>query len=191
MELEKKPRIRRNKNFIVEENIDAVHWPRECTRCGGSVDVEDKFTLEKDFKTLGKIHINLSGIPYCRECFPMIQRGKKIGQVRFILALVLGIPIAALMILSAARQPGTTFILCGLLLVIGVLIGYGLSWLIIALPVKLLFKKSVAEPVDAWLIEEQKANGIQGVSVVLEIPYRTYADKFAQLNGVVIEEKKK
>ena len=182
--LQERPRVRRaKKNFVVEENIGAIQWPQECAACGGPAEVTDSLNLERTFKGLGKIHVEVSSIPYCQTCLPKIRRGKLLDQVRHIVALALGIPIGLLLILTAARQPGTTFIWCSLLLLIGIAIGYGLAWLIVKFPVKMLFRRRFAEPVDAWLIEEKKSDGKEGVSVVITIPNKDYAARFGQLNG--------
>ena len=69
------------------------------------------------------------------------------------------------------------------MLLIGIAIGYGLAWLIVKFPVKMLFRRRFAEPVDAWLIEEKKSDGKEGVSVVITIPNKDYAARFGQLNG--------
>lgn len=174
--LQKRPRVRQErKNFIVEQNIDAIQWPPECAVCGGRAEVTDTLKLEATFKNLGKVRIEVPGIPYCQGCFPKIRRGKLLDRVRYIVALVLGIPIGLLFVWMATKQPGATFVWCGLLLAMGLLIGYGLAWLIVKFPVKMLFRGYFVEPVDAWLV---------GTSVVISIPNRGYAAKFAQLNMV-------
>jgi len=183
-ELERKPHMRRGTNFIVEENVDTIQWPHECAVCGGPVEATDSLELKKTFKALGKIQVKVAGIPYCQVCLPKIHRGKMLDKVVYVVAFVLGIPIGLLLTTAVARQPGTTYVCCGLLMAVGLVIGYGLSWLIIKFPVRLLFKKYFASPVDAWLIEEKKSDGKNGMSVVISIPNKNYADKFAQLNGV-------
>lgn len=176
--------LRRGKSFVLQENLTAVRWPPECVVCGGSAAVTDTLKLVKTFKTLGKINIELPGIPYCQNCAPKIRHGKLLNQATYILAFILGIPIGIAFIVAAASNQQNTFIWCGLLLLIGLAIGYFLAWLLIKLPIKLIFRRSLAEPVDAWLIEEKKQDGKLGLSVMLSIPYPTYADRFAALNGI-------
>jgi len=176
--------MRREKNFIVEENIDAIRWPKECAACGGPAEITDDLKLERNIKTLGKIKVQIPGIPYCQACAPRIRRHRRLDRVRWVVTLVLGIPIGLLLIVATARQPGTRFIWIGLLFLIGIALGYGLAFLIVKFPVKALFRRSFVEPVDAWVIEEKKRDGREGASVVISIPNRAYADKFAQLNGV-------
>jgi len=183
-EMERKPRIRRENNFVVEENIDALKWPQQCAECGRPVEVTDTLKLEKTYKTLGKINVTVAGIPYCQEDMLRVRRGKLLERVRMILAFVIGIPLGFIGIALAANSPGTKIILFGVVMFIGVLAGYGLAWLIVKVPVKLLFKSKFADPVDGWLIEEKKKDGKEGVSVVLSIPNKEYADLFARTNGV-------
>jgi hypothetical protein len=38
--------------------------------------------------------------------------------------------------------------------------------------------------VDAWLIKEEKKDKKEGISVVIAIPNKQYASKFAQANSV-------
>jgi len=181
---QRRPRVRREKNFIVEENIDAIRWPKECAACQGPAEVSDDLRLERNIKVLGKIHVEVPGIPYCRACDPKIRRYKRLDRVRYVVALILGIPIGLLLIVAMARQPGTTFIWIGLVMLIGLVIGYGLAYLIVKFPVKALFRGHFVQPVEAWLVEEKKRDGREGASVVISIPNKAYAEKFAQLNGV-------
>jgi hypothetical protein len=186
---DRKPTIRFKKSFIIEENLDAVQWPQECANCGDPASVWDEIKLEEDFKGFGKIHIDVPGIPYCQDCFPRIRTGKRLNSVRTTLGWILGIPIGILLIVlnytSNRSQSGqSNFIFCGVLLLIGVAIGYGLAWLFVKLPAKLFLKKKFVEPVDAWLIKEEKKDKKEGISVVIAIPNKGYADKFAAANGV-------
>ncbi len=57
---------------------------------------------------------------------------------------------------AALRNTGINFIWCGLIFVLAFLLGYGIAWLLIKLPAKVLFRKHLTEPVDAWLIAEKK-----------------------------------
>ncbi|OFW56449.1 MAG: hypothetical protein A2133_11535 [Actinobacteria bacterium RBG_16_64_13] len=181
---ERKPRVRREKNFIVEENVDAIRWPRQCAACQGPAEVIENLTLERTLKVVGKIRVEVAGIPYCQACVPKIRRNKRLDKVRYVVALVAGIPIGLLLILAVARRPGTTFIWIGLLMLIGIAIGYGLAYLLVKFPVKALLRGRFVPPVEAWLLEEKKRDGREGASVVISIPNKAYAAKFAQLNGL-------
>jgi hypothetical protein len=180
---QRRPRVRREKNFIVEENIEAIRWPTECAACQGPAEVSDDLRLERNIKALGKIHVEVPGIPYCRACAPKVRRHRGLDRVRYVVALVLGIPIGLLLIVATARQPGTRFIWLGLVMLIGIAIGYGLAYLLVKFPVKAIFRAHFVRPVEAWLIQEKKRDGSEGVSVVIHIPNKVYAEKFAQLNG--------
>jgi len=182
---EKKPRIRLDKNYVVEENIDAVQWPQECVACGGKVDYRDTIYLKEKFKNFGEIKIDVTGIPYCQICIPKIRKGKRVNQIHFILTLVIGIPLGILFILMEKADQNINFILFGGAFLLSCFIGYGLAWLFVKLPVKTFLKKQVVEPVDAWLITEEKKDKKEGISVVISIPNKSYASKFAQLNGVL------
>jgi hypothetical protein len=188
---ERKPTVRFAKNFIVEENLDAVQWPQECAACGNPGSVTDSISLEEDFKGFGKIHVEVPGIPYCQDCFPRIRTGKRLKGLMTTLTWILGIPIGILFIVlsytSNEVQPmQTRFIFCGLLLLLGLAAGYGLAWLFVKLPAKIFLKKKFIEPVDAWLIKEQKKDKKEGISVVIAIPNKIYRRKFAALNGVLL-----
>lgn len=66
--------------------------------------------------------------------------------------------------------PLDSFVFCGFIYVISLLIAYGLALLLIKLPVKTILRQRIAEPVDAWLITEKKRDGREGLSVLLGIP---------------------
>jgi hypothetical protein len=182
---EAKPVIRREKNFVVEENLGAVQWPEQCALCGGRVEHRDALSLKEKFKGLGQIHVEVAGIPYCAPCFRKISAGKRINQAVWVVTLVLGIPLGIILSLLAMRDQSVKFVFCGMVFAMALLIAYGLAWLLIKLPAKVLFGKRIAEPVGAWLITEKKRDGREGVSVVIAIPNKVYADAFAQLNGAV------
>jgi hypothetical protein len=183
---EKKPIIRFAKNFVVEENLAAVTWPQECAVCGGRADIKDAISLKENFKGFGEIKVEVAGIPYCSDCFPRIRAGKRLNRLVWILSFVIGLPIGILLIIAAMTNKSTSssFVMCGLLIAIGWAVGYGLAWLFVKLPAKILLKKRIIEPVDAWLIKEQKKDKKEGISVVIAIPNKQYAGKFAQANGV-------
>ena len=183
---EKKPTIRFSRNFIVEENVTAVAWPQECAACGGAAEIRDSIPLKETYKGFGVIQVEVSGIPYCQACYPRIGAGKSLNNLVWILSFVIGIPAGILMILAAMTNENTTFIMFGLLIALGWAIGYGLAWLFVKLPAKVLMKKRIVEPVDAWLIKEEKKDKKEGISVVIAIPNKAYARKFAQLNGVTV-----
>lgn len=178
---EKTPRVRREKNFTVEENIDAIRWPAECAWCGGAVERYETIRMKDKFKEYGQVQAELKGIPYCQRCARNAKRTDRLNTIVFIVGLVIGIPLT----IFAKVQPSTggeaempwwlTFVVC-------VGIGYGLAWLLLKLPYKLIFRKNVAEPVTAWQVEEFKSDGKQGVSVVINIPNKNFSDKFAELN---------
>ncbi len=181
---EMKPTIRFEKNFIVEENLTAITWPQECAVCGGPVDIKDAISLKENFKGFGVIKVEVAGIPYCSDCFPRIRAGKRLNKLVWALMFVIGIPIGLLLILAAMTNQNTSVVLCGFLIVLGLAVGYGLAWLFVKLPAKILLKKRIIEPVDAWLIKEEKKDKKEGISVVIAIPNKQYAGKFAQANGV-------
>jgi hypothetical protein len=184
---ERMPRIKRRRgNFVVEENIDALRWPQECANCGGPVAQTDSLKLSKDVKGMGKIKVEVKGIPYCSACLPKIKWGKRLNSVVFVLAFVIGIPLGLLVSGLMARQQNVNFICCGLIIAVCVFIGYGIALLFAKLPAKLILGKWIAEPVDSWLIEEKKSDGKQGVSVIVSVPNKNYAAKFAQLNGLQV-----
>lgn len=178
------PQVRRAKrNFVVEENIGAVRWPQECANCGGSAEVFDSLRMNKKFKGVGQIEIEVKNIPYCRTCFPKIRAGKRLDQVHLVVTFLIGIPLGILLIVMAMASKDVQFIFCGLVFLMALAVGYGIAWLLVKLPAKLLLGKRIAEPVDSWLIEEKKKDGKEGVSVVLSIPREDFAVKFAELNA--------
>ena len=177
--------MRREKNFIIEENVSSVRWPEECSGCDGSALQHEDIHLEKKFKNLGLIKIDLKGIPYCQDCFKKAGAAKRLDRAIQILAIVFGIPVALLAIVNQynSRSSGSNFILCGFEILLSIALFYGIFWLIIKLPMRKLFKNRYTEPISAWIIEEKKRDGREGLSVVIRIPNRGYADKFALLNG--------
>lgn len=179
------PQIRReNKNFVIEENVDAVKWPQECANCGGPAEEIDSLRMSKEFKGIGKIKVEVKGIPYCRVCFPKIRAGKLLDQIHLAVTFLIGIPLGILLIALMMTSENVQFICCGLVFLVALLIGYGLAWLLVKLPAKILFGKKIAEPVGGRLIEEKKKDGKEGISVVLTIPREDFALKFAELNKV-------
>ncbi len=184
-EMERKPRIRRNHNFIVESNVDAVQWPQECVVCGSPPQAFDSIHLSKNFKNLGLVKTEVSNIPYCGTCFPKIKHTKRLDRSVIILAFVFGIPLGILLAALIARQPGTRFICLGLLVLLGIVIAYGFFWLLIRFPVKSIFKdKFVEEVVTASLNEVTRLDGSQGFNVSISITRPEYAQKFSDLNEV-------
>ncbi len=180
-----KPSIRFAKNFIVEQHLDAVRWPQTCCSCGQPAEVYDNLQLKEKFKNYGEIRVQVTGIPYCQQCAKRSRTGKLVNRAVYVAAFIIGIPLAVLLILAASRSSSTRFIFCGLIIVLSLLVGYGLAWLLIKLPVKLILRKRLVEPVDAWIIEDDaKSDGTKGVSVVISIPNKRYAASFAELNGV-------
>ncbi len=189
---ERLARVRRaKKNFVVEENVDAVKWPKECANCGGPAEVSDTLRMNKNFKGVGQIKVEVKNIPYCRTCLPKIRAGQRLDRTQMVVAFLIGIPLGILLIAMMARDRSVQFIFCGLVFLMTLAVGYGIAWLLVKLPAKLLLGKRIAEPVDGWLIEEKKADGKEGVSVVLTIPREDFALKFAELNAAKTEEVKK
>ncbi|HNR02698.1 MAG TPA: hypothetical protein PKK59_09195 [Anaerolineaceae bacterium] len=173
-------KVRREKNFIVEENIDAIHWPAECAWCGGAVERCETIKMKNKFKEFGEVKAELKGIPYCQRCARNAKLTDRVNTAVIILALVIGIPLTIFAKMGptsgGAETPWwLTFVVCA-----G--IGYGIAWLLFKLPYKLFFKKNLAEPVSAWLNEELKSDGQQGVCVRIDIPNKKFADRFAELN---------
>jgi hypothetical protein len=186
------PQVRREKkNFVVEENIDAVKWPQECANCGGRPEVFDSLKMAKEFKGVGNVTIEVKGIPYCQSCFARVRRGKRLFIAHWVFTLVVGIPLGILWIVAMMSSQDVKLIVCGLHILVSLIIAYLLGWLIIKLPVKLILGKKLAEPVDGWPIEEKKQDGKEGLSVVLAIPREDYALKFAKLNSVRTQEKQR
>ena len=177
--------MRREKNFVIEENVSSVKWPEECSGCDGPAEKHDDIHLEKKFKNLGQIKIDLARIPYCEDCFKKAGAAKRLDRAIQILAFVFGIPTAIFAIISqlSSRSSGTNIIMIGFEILLCILLWYGIFWLIIKKPMQLLFKDRYAEPVSAWIIEEKKRDGREGLSVVVHIPNRDYAEKFARLNA--------
>ena len=183
--LTRSARIRREKkNFVVEQNVDAVQWPAECAACGLSPTVKDTIKLEKKFKNFGLVKTGVNGIPYCDNCYRKVKSTKRLDKLVNVLAMVFGIPLGLLLAALMAKQPGTRIICLGLLVAVGVGIAYGFFYLLIRFPVKAIFKSSFADHVDAWLVEEKKPDGSDGLSVAINIPRAEYAEKFAALNNV-------
>lgn len=178
------PTIRFAKNFVVEENLAAVTWPQECASCGGPPAIKDAIPLKENFKGFGEIKVEVAGIPYCSDCFPRIRAGKRLNRLVWILSFVIGIPIGILLIIAAMKDQNTTVVLCSVVIAVGWAIGYGLAWLFVKLPARIFLKKRIIEPVNAWLIKEQKKDKKEGISIVIAIPNKGYASKFAAANGV-------
>lgn len=183
---ERKPKIRFQKNYVVEENLDAIEWPQECAACNGPVEIKDAIHLKEKFKGFGEIKVELAGIPYCQTCFPKIGAGKQLDRTHLILSFVIGIPLGVLLIAMLLADQNTNFIWCGAIFFIAYLIGYGIAWLFVKLPARIFLKGRIIEPVSAWLITEQKADKKEGISVIIAIPNKSYAGKFAQLNGIAV-----
>jgi uncharacterized protein (DUF983 family) len=176
------PKIRHEKNFIVEENIDALQWPPECAACGGPAEVRDKISLKERFKGFGEIKVEVDGIPYCLECQPKIRASRRMDKAVMAVALIIGIPVGLLVLVSMMQDRNVTFIYLPCIFIPVLLLAYGLAWLLISFPIKSILRHRFVEPVSARLIEEQKSSGSKGISVVIEIPNKDYAEKFAQLN---------
>ena len=186
--LEKVAKIRRaKKNFVIEENVDKIKWPQECANgCGQPVGMtNDKLEMSKDFKGLGKVNVVIKDIPYCQECYPRIKTGKTVNTIRLVVGIIVGILLGVLLIIQQFQDQSSQFILCGFIMLISIFIGYGIAWLLVKLPAKLILGKHFAEPIGGNLIEEKKADGKMGMSVVLTIPNKDYAAKFSALNVVV------
>ena len=176
------PIVRREKNFIIEENLEALAWPQECCWCGSQVETFDSIKLKEKFKGIGLVQTELTGIPYCKGCG---RRARTIGRVNntvIILALIIGIALTIFAKTQGQSGASGSDLPWWLAFLVCFAIGYGIAWILIKLPFKLLLGKRLVEPVTAWFIEEYKSNGKQGVCVSVSIPQKGYADKFAQLN---------
>jgi hypothetical protein len=100
-----------------------------------------------------------------------------------VIAFVIGIPLAIFAIGQVLTgRSNTSIISWGWAFVLCIAIGYGIAWLFIKLPFKLVLGKRLVESVGAGLLEEKKSDGRKGVSTVISIPRKSYADKFAQVN---------
>ena len=187
MEASKAPKIRRKNNFFVEQNVESIQWPQECCTCGGPPEHTEDLRLKKKFKNYGEIKVQVKGIPYCQVCAGRSRITKTINAIVRVLAFVIGIPLGIFLIVLSAQNSSSSnrIIFIGLIFLISIGIGYGLAWLLVKLPAKIILRKRMVEPVDAWMIEDdEKSDGKKGLSVVIAIPNKTYADKFAALNGV-------
>ena len=185
METSKVPKIRRKNNFIVEQNLECIQWPQECCACGGPPEHTEDVRLKKKFKNYGEIKVQVNSIPYCQVCADRSRITKTVDAIVRVLAFVFGIPLGLFLIVLSARNSSTQIIFLGLIFLLAIAIGYGIAWLLVKLPAKIILRKRMVEPVDAWLIEDdEKSDGKKGLSVVIAIPNKTYADKFAALNGV-------
>ena len=184
--IEQKPKIRREKkNIVVEENVKAVRWPQECVGCGSTAVQFDSILLKEKYKAFGEIQVQVEGIPYCQACFAKSRSGARLNLVVWIITFVLAIPLSALFILqSYSQQSGQGGIVwCSMIFLFTLLFSYGLVWFLVKLPAKAILRKRILEPVTAWLIEEKKSDGKNGISLVLSIPNPAYALKFAALNS--------
>jgi len=177
------PKMRREKNFIVEENLDAVQWPQECSWCGGPVEHLETLRLKEKFKSVGQIQAEVAGIPYCLRCAGRARWTGRLNTVVVIIAFVIGIPLAVFAIGQVLTgRSNTNIISWGWAFVVCIAIGYGIAWLVVKLPFKLVLGKRLVESVGAGLFEEKKSDGRKGVSAAISIPRKAYADKFAQVN---------
>jgi len=176
------PKIRRDKNFIVEDNLEAIRWPQECSWCGRPVEHLETLKLKEKFKTKGQIQAEVAGIPYCKRCAGTARWTGRINTAIMILALVIGIVLTIFSKIQEATGTSGTSTPWYLAFLVSFGIGYGLSWLLLKLPFKLIMRKRLTEPVTAWLMEGLKSDGQQGISVAISIPKKSYAEKFAQMN---------
>jgi len=182
----KNPKVLRAKNFVVEENIDAIRWPQECSGCGGTVERTENIKLSKRYKTFGLITVDVAGIPYCQSCFKRSRAADRLDNVITVLTLVFGIPLGILMLVGVI-QGGTAepnLFALAVVFVFALALVYGLLWLLVKRPIRFFFKDRFADPFSAWMIEAKKSDGREGLSLVIAIPLKPYADKFAILNGV-------
>ena len=180
----KGPKVRRDKgSFIIEDNLDAIQWPEECSSCGGVAEHHETLKLKEKFKDQGQVQVEVGGIPYCKKCIRRARWTNRLNNLVITVALIIGIALTLFTKLQefAGRSSGTsvpwwlTFLVC-------IAIGYGISWLIFKMPFKLLLRKRLVEPITAWLMEDLKSDGQQGISVAISIPQKSYAEKFAQMN---------
>lgn len=179
---ERKARVRRERNFVIEENIDVVKWPGECSVCGAAPLVMDSIKMEKKYKNFGIVRSELKGIPYCVSCFGKVKATRRLDKAVMILALIFGIPLGLFLSYLSSQQPGTRLICLGLLVVAGVGIAWVFFYLLIRYPIKAIFKNRYVEYIDAWLFEDVKTGAREGLSVAVSIPRKEFADKFAVLN---------
>lgn len=176
------PKVRRDKNFIVEENLDAIQWPQECSWCGGAVEHLETLNLKEKFKDKGQVQAEVVGIPYCKKCAVRARWTNRLNSLVLILALIIGIALTIFAKIQEITGASDTSTPWWLAFVVCFAIGYGITWLFIKLPFKLALRKRLVEPVTAWLMEDLKSDGQQGASVVISIPQKGYAEKFAQMN---------
>jgi hypothetical protein len=181
-------RMRRSApNFIVEDHIDALRWPQQCSNCGGPVEHTDSLEMSQKYKNYGRITVKVSGIPYCSSCMAKGRTTSRLNTIVLIAAFVIGIPLFALFgIQWLTSAQGGQFCAIGFALLGCIAIGYGIAWLLIKLPAKIILRKRLIKPIKAMLVERKKSDGKQGICVSLEIPNREYADRFAQLNEAVV-----
>jgi hypothetical protein len=187
---DRRPKVRRGKNFVVEENIDTIRWPPVCSNCGGRVEQTENIALRQRYKTFGQISVEVVGIPYCRNCFTKSRTADRLDTVIVILTFLSGVPLGFLFtawaIQGGTRGSSPTIIWLAMTFGLAIAICYGLLSLLLKRPIKFFFRDRFVDPVSAWLIEEKKSSGQQGLSVVIAIPNKRFADQFAQLNGAAI-----
>ena len=84
------PVIRYATQFIVEEHLESLAWPQGCASCSGAAEIRDTIPLKKKFAALGEVRMEVTGIPYCNECFPHIQSTRRLNRVVLGVALAFG-----------------------------------------------------------------------------------------------------
>jgi len=183
----KRPRVIWKGNFVVEENVGAIMWPAECSACGGRVDVRDDLKLSGEFKNFGKVNVQVSGVPYCQGCFSKVKAAKRLDSVVIGLSLAVGIPLGIIVTITMMASSSVTFIWLPLIFVPVILICYALAWLAIKFPLRTIMKGRFVDYIDARLQHGKKSDGTEGVSVIIDIPNKDFATKFAQLNEALPE----
>jgi hypothetical protein len=169
-------------NTLVLDRVDGLVWPQECVHCGGPVQATDSLLLKDDVRNVGKVEVEVKGIPYCETCFPKIKKSKEIskkqnGFFNWFAGLLV------LITLYIVINEQLNYLQCGLGILLCVIIAYGFSWFAVVLPVKVLQGGSLAEPVSGRLQQATLPDGKHGFEVVLTIPNPRYADRLFALNS--------
>ena len=77
-----------DKWFVVEENLEAIKWPQECSWCGDLVERFDCLRVKGKFKDAGQIQNEIAGIPYCKQCIGRSRLTGVLNNIVIIMAFV-------------------------------------------------------------------------------------------------------
>jgi hypothetical protein len=186
--MERKPITRRKKKFFVEENVDAIQWPQECAVCGKPVEnYDDNEFISNKFKNLtGAI---IPKVPYCHTCYSKVKATRRLDMSINILAFVIGIPLGIFLAYDYGKTEPllskTTWVCMGIVFIIVLFFMIKLLQLLIRLPIKFIFKNRYTDCVEFDDKLREQIDKRPGRILVITIPNKLYADKFAILNSAV------